>query len=88
MFDLNLILNDTWSVLTNKPRSIAGHNNQMYVGKTSANSAILVAANKIIIRTTSAACTTSAVISIWFDYCGFMSISCESNKLIKLFSNE
>ena len=84
VFNLNLNLNHTFSISPNQPWSIAGYNNQMYIGANQGK--ILVLVNEVIIRTFNGCNGNSAVLSsVLFDSCGYMAITCYNYNQLYLY---
>ena len=81
VFNLNLIFHHNISTSIYYPWSIAGYNNQMYVGDRY-NGTILVIENEVIVRTFKGCNGNSVQLSyILFDQCGFMATSCNTNQV-------
>ena len=87
VFDLNLTLNHSFSILPYLPYSITGYNNQLYVGTR--NGTVLVFRNETIVNQFNV-CGGNYVqlSSILFDEFGYIATSCEiDNKLYLNFAN-
>ena len=86
VFNLNLSLSHNISTLIYQPWSIAGYNNQMYVGTTTGT--ILVIVNEVIISTFKG-CNANFVLLtyILFDDCGMMITTCDPDQLYLYYPN-
>jgi hypothetical protein len=88
IFDLNLNLNDSISLLTYAPWGLSGYNNQLIVGTLSG--AVLAIVNKTIINSVNGCNDNSAgITSILFDDYDYMATSCDDpvNQLFLYFLN-
>jgi hypothetical protein len=86
VFDLNLSLNHTFSTSSYRPWSIAGYNDQLYLGDISGS--ILVVVNEVIIRTFKGCNGNLVQLNyILFDQCGYLATSCDNNELYLYHSN-
>ncbi len=84
VFNLNLSLSHSFSTSTYQPYSIAGYNNQLYVGANTVGT-ILVIENEVILHTFNGCNGNSVTLFyILFDHCGLIATSC-NNYLLYLY---
>jgi len=86
VFNLNFSFSHNISTSTYNPYSIAGYNNQLYVGTL--NGFILVIENEIFVRAFRGCNGNSTTLSsIIFDNCGLMATSCDTEQLYLYYPN-